>query len=820
MKQTGIVISILLLVFTLAGRAYSEPVVEISTDPQLPVPNLVENPGFEQELTSWGLPKKEKFKQGDIIEVGRERVYSGKYSLKVKSAERGRVFGASQHPFYENKLVPGIPYVVSGWVFCEEGLAIVRVTSWSSDWKSSGGQIRDIPTTKGKWGKIEAVGSFKANAKIFSLQTGGYYTKGTYYFDDIFVGLAKTKLSYKVKHPGVKQVRLYDEEDNLIAESEILPKGTNAYSNTREIYTFKGYYLEIEDYEGKIFRKTAVNEEKFYSLEMSPEDKFHLGKVAIANLENRTGEDKRVKIKVEITSPSGKTKAYSKIIDIEKGKAEPIIEEIREAGKYVFDLILSELHSGKVLRKFSGYSFEVPKEKLTLTLNQKYYTYEENAEAKVKLNLPAKELSNGTLTFQLKQGKQVKETKKVKRPPHIVKEKFNISKLPIGDYTVTASLQKNIASSEYTFHKIKGYGRKPKIEIDKESLALLVNGKPFFPIAISHPKNEEGVKAVKGQGFNTVSIHPGIWGKYIDPRKEPDWGVIGTRLEEFINSCHANKLFGMVSLGSSMRHNKWEKMKEFISKYKEHPTVLVWLPMDEPGPELIPDLLKTYNIVKSIDPSHPIAVCLGWKGIMCPAEYKDVCDILVTDPYPITKDSANLLMVADYTDRMVKAVDNKKPVWMWLQAFGEYKNYILPTPAQERCMSYLAIIHGAKGLGYFSYGKMMPKEKPALWNSFKSLTAELTQMAPMILARTPKQNVTVIPEGTGIHYLLKEYKGKKYIFAANPVEKEVKATFKLPGLKRKAKLSVLFEDREVPMLTGNSFTDTFSKYAVHIYEIK
>ena len=560
-----------------------------------------------------------------------------------------------------------------------------------------------------------------------------------------------------------------------------------------------------------------------YSLQPSLHEGIVLGENIIAKLRNDSEKSRDIVVVTEVAPPSRKIEKRINKIRLKGGARLNIKGETRERGTYKFRVTVIEPEKKEILYRSGLKTFSVPSDLFTFTLNQKYYSKEKYLEARAQITTTKERLKNLKMKLELKDatsGKVIKE-KTVKRLSPVTKARFNISRLPLGKYTVSASLAEDITKAQYAFHKTKGYGRRPKIEIDKESHALLVDGKPFFPIGIAHPGNEEGVKACKEQGFNTVWLHPRIWGKYIDPRREPDWGVIGARLENFINSCHANKLFGMIDLGSFMRYNKWEKMKEFISKYKEHPTVLVWQPMDEPGPGLIPDLLKTYNFVKSIDLSHPIIVNLGWSGMMCPDKYKDGCDILMTDPYPIRKDSANLLMVADYTDRIVKAVDNEKPVWIWLQAYEwSGDSSLLPTPLQERCMSYLAIIHGAKGLFYFSYRQMMRKEKPALWNSLKSLTAELKKMAPIILAPKPKQKIELIPKDSSLQYLLKEYKGKKYIFAANPVEKEVTVTFKLPGLKRRAKLSVLFEDREAPRLTGNSFTDTFSKYAVHIYEIK
>jgi hypothetical protein len=84
---------------------------------------------------------------------------------------------------------------------------------------------------------------------------------------------------------------------------------------------------------------------------------------------------------------------------------------------------------------------------------------------------------------------------------------------------------------------------------------------------------------------------------------------------------------------------------------------------------------------------------------------------------------------------------------------------------------------------------------------------------------TPEQNISVTPQEADIHYLLKEYEGKKYILAANPEKKEIKVIFSLPELNKDFKLKVLFEERKAPQVSGNSFADVFEGYGVHIYEI-
>jgi len=341
------------------------------------------------------------------------------------------------------------------------------------------------------------------------------------------------------------------------------------------------------------------------------------------------------------------------------------------------------------------------------------------------------------------------------------------------------------------------YGKRHRIEIDEKSHALLLDGKPFLPIGIAHPRNKEEIKAVKEQGFNT------IW--------------LTQDLVPLMDDVYANGLFAIFDFTLLTDIREWDEIRRQVSRYKDNPTVLAWEPMDEPK-EMGP-VSKVCEIIREIDPSRPIAINAANPSTFSPL--KDMADILMSCAYPIRRDSAILTQDADWMDEAAATAENKKPIWWWIQAYEwDGDGRILPTVLQERCMTYLAVIHGVKGFFYFSYAQMRREEEPALWNSFKSLTEELKQLAPVILAPIPEREISVSPQGSGVHYLLKEYEGKIYIFAANPEKKEIEVTFRSPKLKKNSEVIVLFEGRQASRITGDSFSDMFKPYAVHIYEIE
>jgi hypothetical protein len=89
------------------------------------------------------------------------------------------------------------------------------------------------------------------------------------------------------------------------------------------------------------------------------------------------------------------------------------------------------------------------------------------------------------------------------------------------------------------------------------------------------------------------------------------------------------------------------------------------------------------------------------------------------DPYPIPHEP--LTRVADFVTVARQAVQDNQPVWLIPQAFAWYqynsknpdrghlptdeelRTGRAPTFEEERCMTYLGLIHGAKGLIYYCY---------------------------------------------------------------------------------------------------------------------
>jgi hypothetical protein len=236
--------------------------------------------------------------------------------------------------------------------------------------------------------------------------------------------------------------------------------------------------------------------------------------------------------------------------------------------------------------------------------------------------------------------------------------------------------------------------------------------------------------------------------------------------------------------------------------------------------------------VASGDPNHPcfVVLCNMSEVKLFPA----TTDIMGVDLYPAPK--SPLTTVSDEAEIAKSAVAFHKPVWVVPQAFGWYQYSSenkdrghtpsaaeleggrAPTYEESRCMTYLALTHGAKGLIYYSYYdlRVLP-QYPKMWSWLKSIAAEVKTLSPMLLSPDDRGAAICLPPNGKIDTRLKQQGGRLYLIAVNTATEACQVTFKL-GRLRSSKADVLFEGRSVK-LAKTRMTDDFKPLAVHVYDL-
>jgi hypothetical protein len=365
------------------------------------------------------------------------------------------------------------------------------------------------------------------------------------------------------------------------------------------------------------------------------------------------------------------------------------------------------------------------------------------------------------------------------------------------------------------------------VNLYAQNTAVNTNDPGFFPIAVwlQSPSNAANYKA------NGINLFIGVYN-----------GLNQTKLNQF-------KTANMKFICSQ---------NEFSKNHIDEPLIYAWMHGDEPDnaqwnsatgkydPCIDPEIIiNDYLEIKETDPSRPVYLNLGrgvavtdWVGRgTCTGDtnmykvsnngYLKGCDIASFDVYPVNsrevhvKDS--LWYVARGIDNLESWSDFEKPVWCWIETTRiSERSERKPTPAEVKSEVWMALIHGAKGYGYFCHsfypsfveaGLLQDQE---MTKAVKAINAQVTSLAEVLNSPDTTGIATVTSSNLSVpvNIMTKNYDNANYIFAVAMRPGQTEATFEI---KEGTKVEVVGEDREITVTDGK-FTDDFSDYGVHIYK--
>lgn len=413
---------------------------------------------------------------------------------------------------------------------------------------------------------------------------------------------------------------------------------------------------------------------------------------------------------------------------------------------------------------------------------------------------------------------------------------FQLDRQTSGHIVWQAELRRREKTLAQAAPVILSYSSAPKVGIRADGL-MQMDGRPFFPIGmytlqdrkVDHDKVMSDARAA---GFNTTVFY----------------AYTGKELTPLLDAAARNGLKAFVYVSDPYRIRRGQSTRaELLSDIdarSTHPAMLGWYLVDEPegiGEASEHTVRSLYNTVKETDADHPCSLV-----IMSPAAarlYSSAADIVWVDPYPIP--DLPVTYVSECLDGTIKAAGKDKPVWGVLQAFdwnvwrkGSIDKVHRPTPEEERCMTYLALVHGAKGIIYWSWGgsKYYMGDFPEQWRVMKGIAGELRELTPVLAGgKDNGAEVRVVPRTAPLDTMVKQLEDEYYLFAVNRTEKPCEAALRLKlrtqaGMKAgtgrergragiDATAEVLFENRSVPV-KAHAIRDRFSPLAVHVYRVK
>lgn len=295
---------------------------------------------------------------------------------------------------------------------------------------------------------------------------------------------------------------------------------------------------------------------------------------------------------------------------------------------------------------------------------------------------------------------------------------------------------------------------------------IVVNGQPFFPILLYDvPADPESLKKFHDHGFNMVTV---------------------SKTEE----ADAARAAGLYAAAHGRNITAFE-------------SVLLGIGMDSPvlnlKPPLIDSLKADLEKTRAAFPNRPIMHAIGYwldepKGVIAntlpPAEkYEAVVQTIdVSAPYLYPVPYQPIRSVGDAVGRASAASGGKKPLLPILQIFTWTPTDRYPTAAELKCMTYLSLIHGARGIGYYSYnhvtgkkGVTFAQDQPELWASLKAVNTEIAQIGPFLLDSTPDPSVTLKEHDSGVELRAATRGTSRLILLANPTNSAREVTLQVPS---------------------------------------
>jgi hypothetical protein len=256
-----------------------------------------------------------------------------------------------------------------------------------------------------------------------------------------------------------------------------------------------------------------------------------------------------------------------------------------------------------------------------------------------------------------------------------------------------------------------------------------------------------------------------------------------------------------------------------------HPGLGGFYVMDEQSAEMVPIVFRQYRALAAAAPGSVTYGVLGdGKEGQAPL-WRDALDVMGLDPYPIVKPAGqnDLAMVGEWTRMGQDAVKRSRPVWMVLQYFPLTAAGGWPTEAELRAMSWMAIVDGARGLLYWSFGAKGlawvkdPREREQKWAELVRVTKEIKALEPVLLA----PDATVVSRessGGAVRTLGKVAGGARYLFAYNSRNTPTRVTWTLAA--PAAEAFDLASGRPGPPIDDGAITAELGPYEVRRLRIR
>jgi hypothetical protein len=332
---------------------------------------------------------------------------------------------------------------------------------------------------------------------------------------------------------------------------------------------------------------------------------------------------------------------------------------------------------------------------------------------------------------------------------------------------------------------------------------LKVDGSNFFPIGFFHTRTITQLEEIATAGFNMALISSeDVSNNYLDRANQ-----LGVKVIIIIWNAHI-----------------LSEIDATVSAYKNHSAVIGWYYYDEPvyQRKTPAEMFEKYERIKANDTENFVTSCFFYEKAF---QYHQHCvDVAQDDNYLISSSTSNLGRILKDTLKGKYSImyDNNKTHFKTLQAYN-YSGKVMPSYAQFRAQTFLAIIGDAKGIMYWVYdncngsNQTIKAAYPTLWNQLSSMNNEIDQIRTIIEEKTVQIN-----KKGDLCYILKENDTgtKQWLIAVNASASPVVLNITM-GATGKTISSIIPAAGSFSYDNNtDTLTDSLAGYDVRVYEIQ
>ena len=228
-------------------------------------------------------------------------------------------------------------------------------------------------------------------------------------------------------------------------------------------------------------------------------------------------------------------------------------------------------------------------------------------------------------------------------------------------------------------------------------------------------------------------------------------------------------------------------MKAVVDRIGKYDSLVRYQIRDEPFDLMLPNWVLVQRILAAADPTRPAFSCFCSDSGLARLAERTTLSEAVFDIYPLR--AATPPTIGGFQPALdgFRRSSQDNPMWVVLQTFEcPPPSWRYPTAEEIRCMTYLSLAAGAKGVFFFIYQYMpdylhglidpLTGEPQPLYADVAKLAGELGKLAPLLLNARPGRPATHVIGAVRVGSF-ETVEGKPlYMIANQDQEEEVEVT--------------------------------------------